>query len=163
MDFWVQIHSIPLLCMTQEIGAFLRRMIGEVREVEIRSATEGSCRYLRVKATVDTGQPLQRCLRVDLLGNGKVTTMLLRYERLHDYCFRCVRIGHNMDECVEDGDDKDMSSDANRRLGTWLRATSPLKRSFKGGGRVDNRDWGRKKGLGGFKSTNGNERCTHEN
>ena len=33
--FWVQIHNVPLLCMTREIGVFLGRMIGEFKEIDV--------------------------------------------------------------------------------------------------------------------------------
>ncbi|KAK2640714.1 hypothetical protein Ddye_022477 [Dipteronia dyeriana] len=32
--FWVQIHNVPMICMTTEIGRFLGNMIGEVKEVD---------------------------------------------------------------------------------------------------------------------------------
>ncbi|KAI9175168.1 hypothetical protein LWI28_028464 [Acer negundo] len=60
---------------------------------------------------------------------------------LRDYCFHCDRIGHKMDECAENCDDKYMSLDINRRLGVWLRVTSPPKCSFKGSSRSENRNW----------------------
>lgn len=49
-------------------------------------------RFIRVRVVIAANEPLLRSIRVDLLGNGKITTMLLRYERLLDYCFKCVRI-----------------------------------------------------------------------
>ncbi|KAI9156509.1 hypothetical protein LWI28_007792 [Acer negundo] len=58
-----------------------------------------------------------------LNGNGKAITMFLHYERLMDYCFRCDRLGHDMDECVALlEEDRDVSSNANRKLTVWLRA-----------------------------------------
>ncbi|TXG52603.1 hypothetical protein EZV62_021772 [Acer yangbiense] len=33
-DFWVQIHQIPIICMTREIGRFLGGMIGEVLDID---------------------------------------------------------------------------------------------------------------------------------
>ncbi|KAK3218313.1 hypothetical protein Dsin_012283 [Dipteronia sinensis] len=32
--FWVQIHNVPLLCMTKRIGQFLGSMIGDVEEID---------------------------------------------------------------------------------------------------------------------------------
>ncbi|KAI9195638.1 hypothetical protein LWI28_016823 [Acer negundo] len=158
LDFWVQIHNIPLICMTKKIEKFLGGMIGKVHDVDLVSAADGSGCFLRVRITVETNQPLQRCLRVDLLGDGKVTTMLLRYERLQVYYFKCDRISHKMDECAEECDDRDMSLDINRKLGIWLRAFSPPKRSFKGSSKVDYRSWGKSTGSGGFKTSGDIER-----
>ncbi|KAK1554283.1 hypothetical protein Q3G72_010086 [Acer saccharum] len=120
VDFWVQIHNLPLLCLTEEIGFFLGSMIGVVLDMDLGAIVEGMSRFLRVRVTVDIDKPLQRCLLVDLLGNGKIITMLLRYERLMDYCFRCDRLGHGMDECVALlEEDRDVSSAANRKLAIW--------------------------------------------
>ncbi|KAK2646525.1 hypothetical protein Ddye_021720 [Dipteronia dyeriana] len=33
VSFWIQIHRVPLICMTSEIGRFLGDLIGEVKEV----------------------------------------------------------------------------------------------------------------------------------
>ncbi|TXG72698.1 hypothetical protein EZV62_001277 [Acer yangbiense] len=33
IEIWVQIHNLPLMCMTEDIGVFLGTMIGEVKEV----------------------------------------------------------------------------------------------------------------------------------
>ncbi|TXG57952.1 hypothetical protein EZV62_015781 [Acer yangbiense] len=163
VDFWVQIHSIPLIYMTQEIGSFLGGMIGEVHDVDLGYIADGSGRFLRVRVTVETKLPLQRCLRVDLLGDGKITTMLLRYERLQDYCFRCDRIGHKMDECIEECEDRDMSVDIDKKLGVWLRASSPQKRNLKSTSKSDNRNWGRFKGSGVFSAFDNTERRTSDN
>ncbi|TXG48866.1 hypothetical protein EZV62_024741 [Acer yangbiense] len=82
VEFWIQIHNLPLICMTEDI-------------------------------VIDAKEPLIRCLRVDLLGTGKITTMLLRYERLLDFCFKCGRLGHSIRDCKEDGDTSKVTSEAN--------------------------------------------------
>ncbi|KAK3204448.1 hypothetical protein Dsin_018494 [Dipteronia sinensis] len=40
-DFWIQIHQIPLLCMTREIGCFLGGLIGQVLDVD--GGASGDC------------------------------------------------------------------------------------------------------------------------
>ncbi|KAK3199216.1 hypothetical protein Dsin_022631 [Dipteronia sinensis] len=47
MEFWVQIHNIPLLCMTEEIGIFLGQMIGEVRGIDLEPAKEANGCFIR--------------------------------------------------------------------------------------------------------------------
>ncbi|KAK3189422.1 hypothetical protein Dsin_028983 [Dipteronia sinensis] len=140
VDYWVQIQYLPLLCMTEEIGLFLGQMIGEVRDIDLRMTTDISSLFLWVQITIPIEAPLQRSLRVDLLGSGKVTTMLLRYEILLDYCFGCGRIGHIADECSDEENLKEVPSEATRSLHVWLRATSSPKWPFMGRGIVGRMD-----------------------
>ncbi|TXG48177.1 hypothetical protein EZV62_027471 [Acer yangbiense] len=118
-------------------------MIGEVRDIDLEATREGNGHYIWVRVAFAANEPFMRCLRVDLLGTGKVTTMLLRYERLLDFCFKCSRLGHSMRECIEVRDVKEVTSEANVRLNIWLRAVSPSKR-FPGRNKgFDQGSWGR--------------------
>ncbi|KAL5834851.1 hypothetical protein ACOSQ3_014441 [Xanthoceras sorbifolium] len=99
VDFWVQIHPIPLLCITRDIAMFLGFSIGKVKEVDRGASGDYLGRYLRVRVAVDVTQPLKRCLKVDVDGSGPVTKMPLRYERLPNFCTLCGHIGHLFREC----------------------------------------------------------------
>ncbi|KAK3218736.1 hypothetical protein Dsin_012706 [Dipteronia sinensis] len=72
-DFWVQIHQVPLLCMTREIGRFLGGMVGLVLEVDGRASRVCVGKFMRVRVRVDIKKPLKRCLQVDILGDGTET------------------------------------------------------------------------------------------
>ncbi|KAK2648273.1 hypothetical protein Ddye_015762 [Dipteronia dyeriana] len=48
--FWVQIHNVPLLCMTKEIEIFLGKMIGEFREIDVGPSGECVGHTLGLKA-----------------------------------------------------------------------------------------------------------------
>ncbi|KAK2634882.1 hypothetical protein Ddye_029674 [Dipteronia dyeriana] len=74
------------------------------------------------RVTIDAYEPLKRYIRVDLMGTGKVTIMSLGYERLHGFCFK-------MGEYPMSGDNRDVMTEANLRLGAWLRTNSPPKRN----------------------------------
>ncbi|KAK3222902.1 hypothetical protein Dsin_009927 [Dipteronia sinensis] len=133
VEFWVQIHNVPLLCMNKEIGMFLGRMIGEVTDIDVGPSGYCMGKFLRLRIVIEIDKPLLRCLRVDLLGTGMVTMLLLRYERLPDYCFRCCCLGHTIMECLghtikecpkKVGDTGGEA--ANRLLSAWIRATSPI-------------------------------------
>ncbi|KAK3220215.1 hypothetical protein Dsin_014185 [Dipteronia sinensis] len=69
-EFWVQIHRVPLLCMTKEIGHFLGSMVGVVKEIDVSASRECSYDFLRVTVVIDITKPLQWCLRVDVMGDG---------------------------------------------------------------------------------------------
>ncbi|KAL5864792.1 hypothetical protein ACOSQ3_002306 [Xanthoceras sorbifolium] len=81
VPFWVQIHNTPLLCMTKDIGRFFFFWGG------------GGGTYRRC-------EPLRRCLRVDISGVGEESLMLLRNERLSEYCFNCGFLGHSFHDCL---------------------------------------------------------------
>ncbi|KAK3228649.1 hypothetical protein Dsin_000530 [Dipteronia sinensis] len=140
---------------TEEIGYFLGNMIGEVKEVDLETNSDGSGRFLRVRVTIQAKIPLQQSIRVDFLGSGKVTTMLLRYERLLDFCFKCSRLGHILGECPNMGAQGDVLTDANRKLAVWIRAVSPPKQTYMGHGRGDSRSWGKNNGFEGSKQSLG--------
>ncbi|KAK0592455.1 hypothetical protein LWI29_019443 [Acer saccharum] len=61
-----------------------------------------------------------------------------------------------MRECTEDGEDRDVTSEANLRLNVWLRTVSPPKRFHQRHGRADQRTW--KKQVGNLASLSGNFR-----
>ncbi|KAK3194516.1 hypothetical protein Dsin_025826 [Dipteronia sinensis] len=73
-------------------------MIGEVRDLDMGYANNGYRHYVRVRVPIDAKEPLKRSLMVDLLGEGHIKTVLLRCERLLDYCFQCGRLGHSLRE-----------------------------------------------------------------
>ncbi|KAK2640654.1 hypothetical protein Ddye_028449 [Dipteronia dyeriana] len=65
-EFKIQEHKIPPLCMSEEIGLFLGKMIKEVREVVLASCREDNSHYLRIRVVVLITKPLIMSLRVDL-------------------------------------------------------------------------------------------------
>ncbi|TXG66754.1 hypothetical protein EZV62_008029 [Acer yangbiense] len=141
-EFLVQIHNLPLLCLTEDIGKFLGKMIGEVYDVDLLTAKNVGGTFIRVRVAVSTDELLMRSLRVDLLGTGTVTTMLLRYERLQDYCFNCSKLGHSLIDCAEPGDKTAVITEAQLRLNVWLRSESPPKRFNHRNGPSGRRNWG---------------------
>ncbi|TXG71586.1 hypothetical protein EZV62_000165 [Acer yangbiense] len=102
-EFWVQIYKIPILCMTKEIGRFLGGMIGEVLDID--GGNSGDCvgKFMRVRIRMDITKSLKRCLRVDIMGDGTETIMILRHERLPNHCFKCGMVDHSTSECSEEG------------------------------------------------------------
>ncbi|KAK4858526.1 hypothetical protein QYF36_017764 [Acer negundo] len=60
-------------------------------------------RFYKSTVKVNIIKPFRRCLRVDIMADGKETVMLLRYEQLPNLCFRYGRLGHSTRECP-DGD-----------------------------------------------------------
>ncbi|KAK0607213.1 hypothetical protein LWI29_011412 [Acer saccharum] len=158
VEIWVQIHNLPLICMTEDSGNFLGSMIGEVKEVDLLEAKRIGGRIIRVRVVIAANEPLMRSLRVDLLGTGEITTMLLRYERLQDYCFKCSRLGHSFNDCIEPGPGKEATTEAMARLNVWLRTDSPPKGVNYRQGSFERQNWGNKGGRPFSRADQGNWR-----
>ncbi|TXG52728.1 hypothetical protein EZV62_021897 [Acer yangbiense] len=126
-DFWIQIHKVPILCMTYEIGKFLGGLIGEVLEVDGSSSGDCVGKFLRVRVRVNIAKSLTRCLRVDILGDGVLTLMILRYERLPNHCFICGVVSHFTSECAETEPLPVVDGKVQFPFGIWLKASGPIK------------------------------------
>ncbi|KAK2654951.1 hypothetical protein Ddye_008003 [Dipteronia dyeriana] len=77
-------------------------------------------KFLKVHVVINVLIPLRRILRLDVLGDGDESVMLLWYERLPEHCHRCGRLRHRTIECTD--------SEANQELlfGAWLKAGVPI-------------------------------------
>ncbi|TXG70202.1 hypothetical protein EZV62_005137 [Acer yangbiense] len=123
--FWIQIINAPLLCMTKEMGKFLGQLIGEVVDMDVGVTGECFGKYMRIRVIIDVSKPLKRFLRLEL-EKGEESMVLLRYEKLPEFCFHYGFIGHSYLECnlVSRDGKRDMGSDFD--FGPWLRASNPL-------------------------------------
>ncbi|KAL5734566.1 hypothetical protein ACOSP7_032427 [Xanthoceras sorbifolium] len=124
--FWVQIHNVPLLCINVETCLFLGGLIGGM--VEVDSGPTGECfgKYIRVRVWVDVTKPLKRFLRVAVGNDEPKTVMLLKYERLSDFCTQCGLLGHVARDYLS-APVGEQASQTNMKYGMWLRATSPVR------------------------------------
>ncbi|KAK3189008.1 hypothetical protein Dsin_028569 [Dipteronia sinensis] len=71
----VQIHYVPLLCMTYEIGRFLGRMIGTVLEIDTGPKGECKGKFLRVRIR-SLDHATRKCLEQLEEGIGSVSELL---------------------------------------------------------------------------------------
>ncbi|KAL5800871.1 hypothetical protein ACOSQ3_032503 [Xanthoceras sorbifolium] len=72
-------------------------------------------------------QPLKRFILIAVSKDDEGSMMLLKYERLLEYCFRYGFIGHPLRECTEKTDNREPAHRLNHEYGVWLRATSTKK------------------------------------
>ncbi|KAK0589625.1 hypothetical protein LWI29_016467 [Acer saccharum] len=84
--------------------------------------------------------------------------MLLRYERLQDYCFKCSRLGHSFNECKEPEEGKEATIEAMARLNVWLRIESPPKRFNHRNRPFKRQSWGNQGGSSYNRADQGNWR-----
>ncbi|KAH7557304.1 hypothetical protein JRO89_XS11G0111800 [Xanthoceras sorbifolium] len=87
--FWIQIHNIPLICMTKQIGIRLGQHIGTVKEIDVGSSGDCFGKFLQVHVCIDIQKLLRRALRVKMDGVTEEKTLLLKYERLPEHCYLC--------------------------------------------------------------------------
>ncbi|KAL5864153.1 hypothetical protein ACOSQ3_001667 [Xanthoceras sorbifolium] len=127
VQFWVQLHNVPLVCMTKEIGWALGNKIGRVTDIDVGATGDCLGRFLRVRVVIDVSKPLSRYLRVCLSEGDPDTVLLLRYERLTEYCFHCGVVGHVVRECQLAHDSSGSSSVPEFKFGAWMHAESPPK------------------------------------
>ncbi|KAK2647882.1 hypothetical protein Ddye_015371 [Dipteronia dyeriana] len=141
-EFWVQIHNAPLMCMTRDIGRFLGSIIGDVVDIDGSDSGSFPSNFLRVKVIIEIDKPLRRCLRVNVLGDGMESIMLLKYKRLPSFCFRCGLLRHTIRECP------DCLNGSMVRIGEeliydlWMRAPAPVKNTGFWGRQRESREVG---------------------
>ncbi|KAK3218379.1 hypothetical protein Dsin_012349 [Dipteronia sinensis] len=125
VKFWIQIPNAPLLCMANEMSKYLGQLIGELVDIDVGVTGECFGKYMWIKVAIDVSKPLKRFLRVELLNKGEESLLLLRYEKLPEYCFHCGIIGHFHQECHnrKEGDMRGFDMDFD--YGPWMRALSP--------------------------------------
>ncbi|TXG69365.1 hypothetical protein EZV62_004300 [Acer yangbiense] len=101
VDFWVQIHNLPLMCMNRRMAKYLAEQIGLVVELPADSR-ECWGRFIRVKVRIDITKPLKRCVRLTVDNTEEVITAILLYERLLEFCYACGIIGHGLRDRPDD-------------------------------------------------------------
>jgi hypothetical protein len=112
---WIQIHDLPLICMTKVIGSKIGHSLGVQEAVDIigEGVEWGSVMHIRV--TINIQKPLERgrCLNIA----GKAHLVSFKYENLPVFCFNCGRIAHGEDGCPIRS-----RPDQKKEWGVWLRA-----------------------------------------
>lgn len=58
--FWIQIHDLPLICVTRGVGLKIGESLGEVLEVDVPGDGRGWGRNLRIRVILDLCKPLER-------------------------------------------------------------------------------------------------------
>lgn len=132
-SIWIQCHNVPISCMDPIIIRKIGEKLGRVEEVDMGEG--GSCMgmYARVRVSRQVDLPLRCCISLNAANNSSCELILLRYERLPDFCYACGCVTHTIRECTDEKADK-----KNLMFGCWLRAgrTQDVRRK-KNNGRTD--------------------------
>jgi hypothetical protein len=137
VNFWVQIHDVPIGMMIEKVGKGLAHYIGEFVEYDKNNNTSFWRKYMRVKVRVDVRSPLKTEKKIKLNG-GMGGVVKFKYEKLGLFCFVCGILGHAENKCVVR---YAMVGDNGRR--SWSNEIRAEVR--RPGGRVDSR-WLREEG-----------------
>ncbi|RYR06079.1 hypothetical protein Ahy_B06g085878 isoform A [Arachis hypogaea] len=100
MEFWIQIHGIPLDLMDRETGVRIGDMLGVLAEAE-DPKMDGILRrsYLRIRVSINITKALPTGFWLDREDLPPLW-VFFRYERLPDsYCFNCGILGHEKKTC----------------------------------------------------------------
>ncbi|KAH7544060.1 hypothetical protein JRO89_XS15G0098100 [Xanthoceras sorbifolium] len=123
-DFWIQLHNIPLFCMTKEAGLQLGSKVGKVKDIDTGPSGDCMGKFLRIRVNIDVSRPLKRGIRVSLDESEESVMLLIRYERLPEYFFGCGMVGHHVRDCPSAPAGADFVQADNQPFGPWLRASS---------------------------------------
>ncbi|KAL4381873.1 hypothetical protein AHAS_Ahas04G0177000 [Arachis hypogaea] len=100
MEFWVQIHGVPLEHMNRETARMIGEKMGTVVEVENSIKNNILLQtFLRVRVALEIAKPLHTgfWMKRDKLPNTRIE---FKYERLQDaYCLNCGSVGLRKKEC----------------------------------------------------------------
>ncbi|XP_057792251.1 uncharacterized protein LOC131009066 [Salvia miltiorrhiza] len=114
---WIQCHNLPVACMHPEVIKRIGEQIGSVLEVDL--GADGLClgRFARVRVSWLLSRPLQRCIRLLPDGEMEEAIIILLYEKIPNFCFKCGKIGHLYRFC-----DESTMTTQEMKYGTWLMA-----------------------------------------
>ena len=128
LDLWVQVHNLPLSCMNQECVEVIGNHIGTFKEVS--GGENGECwgRYLRIRISINISKPLKRLVGLCLVEGESPELLLLQYERLPTFCYRCGFLGHSFRECLLDAL-YDENGKETLSYGAWLSVSTGYTRS----------------------------------
>ena len=115
MEFWIQIHGLPLNRRSKENVLKIGSMAGRALDTDLVGPGSGVwSRNVRVRVEIDVscplvpGFPLERDQLPDLW-------IPFKFEKLGNFCFGCGRLGHDQRDCSDKGVNAGF-------YGKWLRA-----------------------------------------
>ena len=121
VDFWVQIHNLPVLSMKRRVAIALGGYIGEVLPTSLQEEEVGTGKYMRVRVRVDITKPLCRGKKIGL-GNDTEGWVSFQYERLPNFCYWCGIPTHSERDCEEWLRTPVHLREQPMEYGIWLRA-----------------------------------------
>jgi hypothetical protein len=82
---WVQVHDLPLLCMSKAVGTKIGESLGTLKDIDLAGDGAGWGRSLRLRVHIDLSKPLERGRALHL--GGQSYWVMFKYEKLPMFCF----------------------------------------------------------------------------
>ncbi|GLT53430.1 hypothetical protein SLA2020_267000 [Shorea laevis] len=123
--FWIQVHDIPLVCISKVVRYSIGSSLGPIVAIEASGGGLGWQKSLRIKVEIELSKPLERGHALQF--RGKSHWASFRYEKLSRFCFSCSKIKHGPEVCSVSSNTEVQE----KPYGVWLRADS-LKRPIGG-------------------------------
>lgn len=94
MTICVQCHNVPLAFVKASIIHSIGEDIG--RMIEIEASEDGRCKgkFARMRMSLDLSKPLRQGVWVQKENENESICIILLYERLPTFCYKCGKIGH---------------------------------------------------------------------
>ena len=99
MVIWIQIHGIPTMYQTKEVGYSIEATIGSVESVDVNE--KGFClgNFMRIRVTINISNPLCKGRKVRLGGLSQIWVDF-KYERMPIFCYLCGMVTHAKNNCL---------------------------------------------------------------
>lgn len=120
---WIQIHDMPLLCMTKGVGSKIGKSIGVLEEVDVADGSARWGRYLCTRVTIDLMKPLERWRALHL--GDTMNWVDFQYEKLPQFCSLCGCILHGPRGCMTKRGGRPLQAEGEKKWGPWLKADDP--------------------------------------
>lgn len=64
IPFWIQIHTIPLVFMSQEVGLSIGNYTGKFLEYDVKNNSNLLCSFMCIRVLLDVRKPLNKSKKV---------------------------------------------------------------------------------------------------
>lgn len=97
VEFWVQIHSLPLEIVDEANARLIGNMLGTILELDDVDALHS---FIRLKIRFPSSKPLELRFSYHCEDGGSVWVGF-QYERLSSFCFHCDVLDHTIGACYQ--------------------------------------------------------------
>lgn len=129
-EFWVHIHNVPLLYISEIMGYTIKGQISEVMKIdqEITDAYLGKFLWLRVK--IDLKKPFLKAIQLPKIRNEDPVIVFLIYEWISNFCYHCGIIEHLVCDCPNRLRNSLFVPDENLKYSKWAKLQVPSNRPY---------------------------------